>query len=335
MSMKAMVMTAIGKADVLQLQEIREPEITRDNEVKISLKAAGINPVDTKIRRNGLFYPNALPAVLGCDGAGVIVETGSAVSRFKIGDSVWFCHGGLGQEQGNYAEFNVIDERWLSLTPSTSSSFIEAAAAPLVCITASGALFDRGALQAGQTVLIHGGAGGVGHVAIQMAKIKGARVITTVGSQKKAEFVKTLGADEAVIYNPNGFADAVNELTDGKGADLVFDTVGTDVFKNSIAITAHYGRLVTLLDPGQLNLAEARMRNLLIGFELMLTPMLRDLREARDKHVEILKQCAQWIDNDLLKIHISKQLSLEEAAEAHRLLETGHTTGKIALSIER
>jgi NADPH2:quinone reductase len=98
-------------------------------------------------------------------------------------------------------------------------------------------------------------------------------------------------------------------------------------------VTAHFGRLVTLLDPGELNLSEARMRNLLIGFELMLTPMLRDLPEARDKHVEILNQCAQWADKGLLKLHVSKQLSLKEGVIAHELIEAGHTIGKIVLSI--
>jgi NADPH2:quinone reductase len=154
-----------------------------------------------------------------------------------------------------------------------------------------------------------------------------------VSSDQKAEFVKSLGADEAIIYSQDGFANAANELTGGKGADLVFDTVGAAVFKESIAVTAHFGRLITLLDPGELNLGEARMRNLLIGFELMLTPMLRDLFEARDKHVEILNHCAQWADKGLLKPHISKQLPLEEAALAHKLIETGHTSGKIVLSV--
>ena len=274
--MKAILMTAAGDSDVLMFQDIAEPEITQPTQIKVKLKAAGVNPVDTKIRRNGVFYDQALPAVLGCDGAGIVVETGSEASRFKVGDNVWFCHGGLGREQGNYAEYTVIDERWVSLSPKTYS-FTEAAASPLVLITAWGALFDRGGLQAGQTVLIHAGAGGVGHVAIQLAKVKGAKVITTVSSVQKAEFVKSLGADEAIIYSQDGFADAVNELTGGKGADLVFDTVGAAVFKESIAVTAHFGRLITLLDPGELNLGEARMRNLLIGFELMLTPMLRDL----------------------------------------------------------
>ncbi|MGZ8942290.1 MAG: zinc-dependent alcohol dehydrogenase family protein [Methylobacter sp.] len=329
--MKAIMMTAIGNPDVLELHDIDEPEISTATQIKVRLKAAGVNPVDTKIRRNGLLFGNPLPTVLGCDGAGEVVATGSAVSQFKPGDKVWFCHGGLGREQGNYAEYTVIDQRWVSLMPQTSS-FIEAAAMPLVLITAWGALFDRGGLQSGQTVLIHAGAGGVGHVAIQLAKLKGARVITTVSSEQKAEFAKAMGADEAILYTQGSFVDAVNTLTDGKGANLVFDTVGAEVFIESISATAHFGRLVTLLDPGELNLAEARMRNLLIGFELMLTPMLRDLHEERDKHVEILKQCAQWLEQGLLKTHISKQLPLAEAAKAHELIETGHSTGKIVLA---
>jgi NADPH2:quinone reductase len=330
--MKAILMTAVGEPEVLQIQDIKEPEISEATQIKVKLEAAGVNPVDTKIRRKGVFYDQALPAVLGCDGAGVVVETGTEVSQFKVGDKVWFCHGGLGREQGNYAEYTVINQRWISLSPKTFS-FSEAAASPLVLITAWGALFDRGGLQEGQTVLIHAGAGGVGHVAIQLAKHKGARVITTVSSEQKAEFVKNLGADEAIIYTQNGFVHAVNDLTGGKGADLVFDTVGAAVFKESIAVTAHFGRLITLLDPGELNLGEARMRNLLIGFELMLTPMLRDLAEARDRHVEILNQCAQWADKGLLKPHVNKQLSLKEATEAHKLIEAGHTSGKIVLSV--
>jgi NADPH2:quinone reductase len=329
-NMKAIMMTAIGGPDVLELRDIDEPQISTATQIKVRLKAAGVNPVDTKIRRNGLFYDHPLPAVLGCDGAGEVIETGSAVSQFKPGDKVWFCHGGLGREQGNYAEVTVLDQRWAGLMPDTSS-FSEAAAMPLVLITAWGALFDRGGLQAGQTVLIHAGAGGVGHVAIQLAKLTGARVITTVSSEAKAEFAKAMGADETILYTQNGFADAVNKLTGGKGADLVFDTVGAEVFKNSIAATAHFGRLVTLLDPGELSLAEARMRNLLIGFELMLTPMLRDLPEARDQHVKILQQCAQWVDKGLLKTHVGKQLPLAEAAKAHQLIEAGHSTGKVVL----
>jgi NADPH2:quinone reductase len=330
--MKSIVMTAIGEPDVLKLLDSHEPEITQPTEIKVKLVAASVNPVDTKIRRHGVFYEDSLPAILGCDGAGEVIEIGSAVSRFMVGDKVWFCHGGLGREQGNYAQYNVLDERWASLMPQ-SYSYAEAAASPLVFITAWGALFERGALRAGQTVLIHAGAGGVGHVAIQLAKLKGARVITTVSSEEKSEFVTRLGADAAVIYSPHGFANAVNKLTDGKGADLVFDTVSPAVFKESIAVTAHFGRLVTLLDPGELSLTEARIRNLLIGFELMLTPMLRNLPEERDKHIKILNQCAIYADKGQLKPYISALLPLEEAARAHKMIEERHTSGKIVLSI--
>ncbi len=330
--MRSIVMTAIGEPDVLKFQDSYAPEITQPTEIKVKLAAAGVNPIDTKLRRNGVFYENALPTILGCDGAGEVIEKGSAVSRFKLGDKVWFCHGGLGREQGNYAQYNVLDERWASLMP-VSYTFAEAAASPLVLITAWGALFERGGLRAGQTVLIHAGAGGVGHVAIQLAKIKGARVITTVSSEKKREFVKSLGADEAVIYNPHGFVKEVNKLTDNKGADLVFDTVSPAVFQESIAVTAHFGRLVTLLDPGELSLAEARMRNLLIGFELILTPMLRNLPEERDKHIKILNQCAIYADKGLLKPHISELLPLKDAAKAHELIEQRHTSGKIVLDL--
>lgn len=330
--MKAIVMTATGNPDVLQIRDLTEPQITKPEQIKIRLAAAGVNPVDTKIRRNGVFYDKPLPAILGCDGAGTVVETGSSVSRFKAGDKVWFCHGGLGREQGNYAEYNVLDERWAAKMPETLS-FTEAAALPLVLITAWGGLYERGALQAGQTVLIHAGAGGVGHVAIQLAKLKGARVITTVNNAEKAAFVKSLGADEIVLYSQSDLTVAVLQLTHGNGADLVFDTVGPEVFKQSITATAHFGRIVTLLSLDGVDLTEARLRNLLIGFELMLTPMLRDLDEARKNHIAILDQCASWIDQGLLLPHVSLQLPLSEAAQAHRTIEAGHTTGKIVLTM--
>ncbi len=330
--MKAILMTAVGNPNVLQLQDIPEPEITLPTQIKVKIAAAGVNPIDTKIRRNGVFYNNPLPVVLGCDGAGTVVETGEGVTRFRPGDKVWFCHGGLGREQGNYAEYNVLDGRWASLMPD-SLSFSEAASLPLVLITAWGGLYERGGLQEGQTVLIHAGAGGVGHVAIQLAKLKGAKVITTVSSEEKADFVKSIGADEAILYSREDVVSAVLKLTGGKGADLVFDTVGSGVFRESINATAHFGRLITLLGIDGIDFTEARMRNLLIGFELMLTPMLRGLEDARDKHVQILQHCKQWVDEGLLKPHIDKEFPLEHAAEAHSLIEFGHTTGKIVLSI--
>jgi NADPH2:quinone reductase len=330
--MKAILMTQTGPADLLQVADVPEPAITTPNQIKVRLRAAGVNPIDTKLRRSGVFYPDALPAVLGCDGAGEVVETGSAVTRFKKGDKVWFCHGGLGGEQGNYAEFNVLDERWAAPMPQTLS-FEQAAAGPLVLITAWGGLYDRGLLSAGQTVLIHAGAGGVGHVAIQLAKLRGARVITTVGDEEKAALALRWGADEVVNYNKENFVAVVNALTGDKGADLVLDTVGSEVFECSVDCTAHFGSIVTLLDAAEANLKEARMRNLRIGFELMLTPMLRNLEAARAHQVEMLSQCATWLDEGKLQIHVGAVLPLEEAAQAHAMIETGHMNGKAVLRI--
>jgi len=331
--MKAIVMTVTGSVDGLHLYDIDEPEIVQATEVKIKIKAAGVNPIDTKVRRNGSFYPHPLPIVLGCDGAGEIVAVGDDVTDYKVGDEVWYCHGGLGQEQGNYAEYTVIDSRWIALKPKTSS-FVEAAAMPLVLITAWGALFDKGQLQANETVLIHAGAGGVGHVAIQLAKLKGATVITTVSSVEKAAFAKSLGADHTIIYTDCDVIEEITRITAGKGADLVIDTVGGEVFKQSISSAAYFGRLITLLDPGELSLAEARLKNLLIGFELMLTPLLKQLNNARDQHVTILKQCAQWVEQGQLNVHVSETLQLEQAAKAHVQIEQGHMMGKVVLDLD-
>jgi len=326
-NMKAILMTETGSPEVLHLANIDEPEISQPAEVKIKIKAASINPIDTKIRKNGSFYSEPLPIVLGCDGAGEIISVGEAVTNFKVGDEVWFCHGGLGQEQGNYAEYTVIDSRWVALKPK-KSTFSEAAAMPLVLITAWGALFDKGRLKQNETVLIHAGAGGVGHVAIQLAKLKGAKVITTVSSEEKALFCKSLGADHVIIYSECDVANEVKHLTDNKGANLIIDTVGGAVFKQSISSAAYFGRLITLLDPGQLNLSEARMKNLMIGFELMLTPLLKNLNTARDQHINILNQCAQWVDKSHLTPHISNVFSLNQITDAHSKIEQGHTTGK-------
>lgn len=164
--MKAILMTETGNTEVLQLTDIEEPEIRSPTQLKVRIAAAGVNPIDIKLRQRGVFYPDALPAVLGCDGAGEVVSIGANVTRFKLGDAVWFCHGGLGREQGNYAEYTLVDEAIARKKP-TSLDYVKAAATPLVLITAWEALFDRGQLQSGQTVLVHAGAGGVGQPMLQ------------------------------------------------------------------------------------------------------------------------------------------------------------------------
>lgn len=329
--MQAIVMRETGGPEVLKSESLPDPQITSPTGIRVQLKAAGVNPIDTKLRSRGVFLAEGLPAILGCDGAGVVVETGSEASVFREGDEVWFCHGGLGGLQGNYAEQVVLDESVCCRKPA-SIDFAHAAAAPLVLITAWEALFGRAHLAEGQTLLVHAGAGGVGHVAIQLAKQVGARVITTVSSDEKAEFVRGLGADVVINYRSEDFVEVVLEHTEGQGADLVLDTVGPEVLKQSITATAHYGDLVTLLDPGSdIDWKEARMRNLRLGFTLMLTPMLRDLPQARAEQVTILCNCSEFIDSGNLKVALAESLPLNQAFEAHRRIEEGHTQGKLVL----
>ena len=223
--MKAVLMTAPGSPEVLQVREIANPLPPQNTELLVRLKAAGINPIDTKLRKRGTFYPDKMPAILGCDGAGIVEAVGSGVKRFNVGDEVYFCNGGIGSHQGNYAESTTVDERFLAAKPK-SVSFVEAAAAPLVLITAWEALYERGRLSPGEKVLIHAGAGGVGHVAIQLAKLKGADVCTTISTPEKADFVKQLGADFVINYKETDFAKAVFDCTNGEGVDLAFVTVG-------------------------------------------------------------------------------------------------------------
>ena len=330
--MHAVVMTDIGPPEVLQPQEVEEPQISTPTQIKVRLHAAGVNPIDTKIRQRGLFYGAQPPAILGCDGAGEVVEVGDQVNRFQVGDLVWFCHGGLGREQGNYAEYTVLEESRAEFKPARIS-MTEAAGGPLVLITAWEALFDRGHLKEGQVALIHAGAGGVGHVAIQLAKLAGAKVIATVSTPEKAELAHNLGADAVIDYRTQDLAEAVAELTDGRGVDLVFDTVGPEVFRASIGLLAEYGTLVTILDPGPFETKEARNRNLTIAFTLMLTPALKDLPEALAHQGEILRRCGEWLAEGKMKIHVGRTLPLDQAAEAHRIIEAGHATGKIVLEI--
>ncbi|PSB13130.1 alcohol dehydrogenase [filamentous cyanobacterium CCP2] len=329
--MKAVLMTAVGSPDVLQVHSVPDPKIRAESELLVRLYAAGINPIDTKLRQRGTFYPEQMPAILGCDGAGVVEAVGAAVQHFQVGDEVYFCNGGLGGHPGNYAEYAIVDEKFAAPKPKTIS-FAEAAAAPLVLITVWEALYDRGKLAAGQRVLVHAGAGGVGHVAIQLAKLAGASVCTTVSSSEKAAFVKQLGADRAIHYTQTDTIQEVLEWTNGEGVEMTFDTVGGMVLSQSFAATSVYGDVVTLLAPdANTNWKTARDRNLRVSFELMLTPMLKGLTDAQKDQAKILQQCARLIDQGQLKIHLAHIFSLEEAAAAHQLLEAGSMKGKMVL----
>lgn len=331
--MRAVLMHQSGTPDaLLYSNEVEPPRIHTEHQVLIRLKAAGVNPIDTKLRSRGTYYPEQMPAILGCDGAGVVEEIGEAVTRFRPGDEVYYCHGGIGGEQGNYAELNVVDERFVAAKPR-SVDFVTAAAAPLALITAWESLHDRARIKAGQKVLVHAGAGGVGHVAIQLAKAAGCQVITTVSSKAKAAFARQLGADETILYPEADFAEAAGIWSGGDGVDVVFDTVGGQVFEQSFAATRPYGHIVSLLQPGEVDWTVARLRNLTTSLELMLSPMYYGWTPAQEHQAWILEQCAGLIDQGKLQLAISQTLPLEEAASAHELLESGGMQGKIVLTI--
>jgi len=330
--MHSVLMTKVGSPEVLVYQEIETPEIKSDSELLIHIQAAGVNPIDTKLRQ-GLYPMDKLPAVLGCDGSGTVEAVGSEVSKFQTGDKVYFFHGGVGPIQGNYAEFRTIEERFLAHKPE-SLSFTEAAAAPLALITAWEALHDRAQIKPGQNVFINAGAGGVGHLAIQLAKIAGANVCTTASSEEKADFVCSLGADMVINYREQDFVAAIMDWTNGQGVDIVMDNVGGEWIEKSFSAVTHYGQFVTLLQPDrETDWTVARQRNIGIHLEIMLSPLLFDLQDAQKHQTFILEECARFFDAGNLKIHISKSMPLTEAATAHTDIETGTTTGKIVLTM--
>lgn len=334
MDMRAIVMNAPGRPEVLQPAEVTRPCITQPHEILVRLKAAGVNPVDTKLRARGTYYPDRSPTILGCDGAGIVETIGTGVTRFKTGDEVYYCYGGIGGVQGNYAEYAVIPD-YVAAHKPISLTFEQASAAPLVLITAWESLFDRVRLQPGQTVLIHAGAGGVGHVAIQLAHDKGARVCTTVSDSSKTEFTRSLGAEKVIDYKQQNFVAAVLDWTHGQGVDIAFDTVGGETFNRTVSAVSYGGDLVTLLQPdATAPWKEARARNLRISLELMLTPMHQGLNDALRHQGQILEHCARLFDEGKLKVYVAHTFPLAEAAAAHRLIEQGGMTGKIVLTID-
>ncbi len=333
--MKAILRTAAGNPDVLQLREVPKPDLPSPHHVRVKLAAAGINPLDTKLRAQPAYYPDKLPAILGCDGAGIVEETGSAVTRFKTGDAVYFCNGGIGDEPGCYAEYTTLHEDYCAAKPA-NLSLQESAALPLVLITAWETLVERVNLQAGQTILIHAAAGGVGHIALQLAHHLGARIAVTVSDDKKAGLVHGLGAEKIIRYREQDFVQESLNWTNGLGVDVVFDTVGGDIFLRSLNAARVGGKIVSLLaTPLQLaDVQLARLRNLSLCYELMLTPQVMKLHDERVRQRKILEQGARLVEAGKLGVLVGKTLPLEDAAQAHRLIERGGTIGKIVLTLE-
>jgi NADPH2:quinone reductase len=332
--MRAVLMTAVGGPGVLKLEELPDPQVTGGHDVLVRLRAAGINPVDYKLRSHGTFG-NTLPAILGWDGSGVVERVGPVVTRVRPGDEVYFCDGGFGPTPGTYAELKVVDERYLARKPERLS-FVAAAAAPLVTITAWEALRERARLGAGQTVLVQAGAGGVGHMSVQIAKLAGARVATTVSPGAKTELAAALGADLCIDYTSEDVGEKLRAWTGADGADVVHDTVGGKTFTACFSLTRPYGDLVSNVESRWEPevITTLHNRNLRVSFTWMPAPSVFGWPEHRERQRAILEQAAGHFDAGQLRVEVGATFPLEQAADAHRALEAGQVVGKVVLTME-
>ncbi|SEG28255.1 NADPH:quinone reductase [Actinacidiphila yanglinensis] len=326
--MRALVLTAFDTP--LELREITTPA-AGPGQVLVKVRASGVNPLDTKIRAGKAAHARTvLPAVLGLDLAGVVEAVGEGVTGFAPGDEVYGLTGGVGDLQGSLAEYAAVDARLLAAKPA-ALSMREAAVLPLVTITAWEGLVDRAGVEQGQKVLVHGGAGGIGHVAIQIARARGAEVFAT-GSPGSLAAIEGLGATP-IDRTTATVQEYVDAHTAGEGFDVVVDTVGGATLDASFTAVRHYtGHVVSALGWGTHALAPLSFRGATYSGVFTLLPMLTG--RGRDHHGEILAQAAALVDKGLLAPRVDpRHFTLETVADAHRAVETGGTRGKVAVDV--
>ena len=331
--MKAVLLTTPGGPEALQVGNVDLPWPGSGRDVLVRLKAAALNPADGYFRAFGPYVDNAGPCILGHDGVGIVEEVGDEVSRIQPGQRACFCNGGIGGGYGTYAEFAVVPESQLAVVPDSVDD-ATAAALPLVFITAWESLYDRARLKAGEYVLIHAGAGGTGHVAIQLAALRGAHVAATVSTDKKVGLVKNLGVERPITYRSEDFVEVSQAWTSGQGIDVALDNLGPEIFKKTIPVMAPYGRLVTLMGtPGDDENETAYVNNLTIHNVMMLTPMLLTLQDRLDRQADIVRRGLQLLGAGNLRIEIDSSFAFDDIVAAHQRLDKGKATGKIVLSI--
>jgi len=303
--MKAVIAKAKGSFDNVMVEEIPKPSIAPD-EILVKVYGAGVNPADAKLVLNA-FFP--LPIILGSDIAGIIEEVGSEVQNYKGGDEIigsleW-------QKQSAFAEYVSTKEKYITYKPK-NLSWTESAAVPLTSLTAWQGLFDHGHLQAGEKVVVHAAAGGVGLFAVQFAKLKGAYVIGTA-SERNIDFLKSVGIDEVIDYTKFKLTEKV------KNVDLVFDTVGTpEVQEESFKALKERGRYVSI--------TAGPREELLKNYEISATRFLFH------SNPEQLKQIVQLIEEGKVKVFVDKTFPLTDARAALEYVHRGHTRGKVVLT---
>ncbi|MDU4255905.1 zinc-dependent alcohol dehydrogenase family protein [Pseudomonas sp.] len=314
----------------LAVRHIARPVLGK-GQVLVRVHAAGVNPLDTKIATGaGAHARQTLPAVLGLDLAGTVVELGEAVEGFTPGQEVFGMAGGIGDAQGTMAEYIAVDARLIAVKPH-AFGMREAAALPLVFITAWEGLVDRANVRAGQRVLIHGGAGGVGQVAVQLAKARGAEVYAT-GSAASLDFIRSLGAT-AIDYQAQSVEAYVEQYTAGEGFDIVYDTVGGSTLDASFqAVKPYTGHVLTCLGWGQHSLAPLSFKSATYSGVFTLTPLLTG--KGREHHGAILRQAAILADAGQLTIRVDhQQFALDEVNDAFRQVAEGRGKGKTVIQL--
>lgn len=312
----------------LRLSNISTPEIG-PREVLVRVRASGVNPLDTKIHAGTAAHArHPLPAIPGIDLAGVIEQAGREVTRFKPRDEVYGMTGGVGGVQGSLAEFAAVDVDLLALKPA-NLSMREAAALPLIFITAWEGLIDRASLEAGQKVLIHGGAGGVGHVAIQIARAFGAEVFAT-GSVSQRATIEGFGA--TFIDRDSAIEAYVSQHTSGRGFDIVYDTVGGKVLDASFEAVRRFGHVVSALGWGTHALAPLSFRAATYSGVFTLLPLLTG--EGRAHHGEIMAEATRLVEaGKVAPLLDPRHFTLESVGDAYALIRDHAAKGKLVIDI--
>lgn len=329
--MKALTLVEYGETGRFEAADLPKPEAA-SGQVLVKVAATSVNTVDTMIRAMGqenLPFAPDLPAALGMDFAGTIEAVGEGVTGFAVGDEVYGCAGGLGALQGALAEYMPADARLIAHKPK-SLSMREAAALPLVGITAYEGL-TRAGTRAGQKVLVQGGAGGVGHLAVQLARHFGADVFATGTGDAQMNAIETLGATP-VDFMAEKTADYVAQHTGGAGFEVIFDTVGGANMTNSFEAAALNAQIVSTVALLELDLVPVHFKGLSLHVVFMLLPMLHD--QGREAHGEILAKLAEIVDAGALKPLLdSKEFALDDIAAAYDRLTGGQAIGKVVVSV--
>jgi NADPH:quinone reductase len=328
--MKAFVINGFGDPSVFEQIDIAEPTVNKQH-VLIRVAATSVNPLDYKIRQ-GAFpgFTDPFPAVLHSDFAGEVVAVGADVKTLKVGDQVYGCAGGVRGRQGALADLIAVEADFVAVRPKSISA-AEAAALPLVAITAWEALVDRINIKPTQRVLIHAGTGGVGHIAAQIARWKGATVYTTVSSNEKAQLSMQYGANVTINYREETVAEYVERYTGGVGFDVVFDTVGGETLGNSIAAAATGGQVLTTLAFGSVDVTRLWSNKLSLHGVNMSWPMATGVGAAR--HGEILREVAALVDSGKIRPLIDPQrFTFAQISAAHAHAESNKVIGKVAVT---